>query len=383
MKNGPEFRFSWRGYQQRVLNELDEHWNDDRLHLVAAPGSGKTVLGLEVALRLKRPSLILVPTLTIRQQWIERFQLDFCKDRQSRELIACKLDTRPQLLVQTYQWLHSRVKNDSISQIAELLDDNPSLILDEAHHLKLEWWRSLKTFREKINIHKIVALTATPPIDSSSKEWSRYHELCGAIDAEISIPELVLSKDLCPHQDFVYLSEPTKEELQKIKEAAQSTEELLNIAYSSRALKRAVLGHPFIGAADRQLEKIAKQPELFSAMLSFLSSSGIDIRMRLHELGEGFSINTDKTDCLELLLNDIERNTKNYFFLSGEFAKIKRSLHWHKNKRQHRFRFKGKETVESLTQKSRSKLQAIAEICRHEKQRYGVEAAASCFNHIY
>ena len=43
----------------------------------------------------------------------------------------------------------------------------------------------------------IIALTATPPYDVSPFE----SQLCGPVDAEVSVPELVLESDLCPHQD--------------------------------------------------------------------------------------------------------------------------------------------------------------------------------------
>lgn len=41
------FRYRWRPYQQRVLDAIDQHLDDARLHIVAAPGAGKTTLGLE------------------------------------------------------------------------------------------------------------------------------------------------------------------------------------------------------------------------------------------------------------------------------------------------------------------------------------------------
>ncbi|MCI0692586.1 hypothetical protein L0337_11355 [candidate division KSB1 bacterium] len=40
--------------------------NDNHLHIIAAPGSGKTILGLEVVRRLNKPALILSPTLAVR-----------------------------------------------------------------------------------------------------------------------------------------------------------------------------------------------------------------------------------------------------------------------------------------------------------------------------
>jgi superfamily II DNA or RNA helicase len=43
---GIQFKYKWRKYQQRVLEELQEHLTDEHLHVIAPPGSGKTVLGL-------------------------------------------------------------------------------------------------------------------------------------------------------------------------------------------------------------------------------------------------------------------------------------------------------------------------------------------------
>ncbi|HWW41622.1 DEAD/DEAH box helicase family protein, partial [Pedobacter sp.] len=68
-----KFQHPWRKYQQRVLDSLEEYIADGHLHVIAPPGSGKTVLGLEVALRLNQPTLILAPAIAIRNQWIQRF----------------------------------------------------------------------------------------------------------------------------------------------------------------------------------------------------------------------------------------------------------------------------------------------------------------------
>src|SRR5437868_6004260 len=64
------FQKTWRAYQARLLEGLDLYLDDRRLHLVAAPGSGKTVLGLEVIRRIDQPTLVLAPTITIRDQWV-------------------------------------------------------------------------------------------------------------------------------------------------------------------------------------------------------------------------------------------------------------------------------------------------------------------------
>ena len=41
------FKGTWRSYQQRVLDKYDRYSQDRKIHIVAAPGSGKTTLGIE------------------------------------------------------------------------------------------------------------------------------------------------------------------------------------------------------------------------------------------------------------------------------------------------------------------------------------------------
>ncbi|MBL4862105.1 MAG: DEAD/DEAH box helicase family protein [Crocinitomicaceae bacterium] len=91
-----KFKFDWRKYQQRVLDELSHHLDDNHLDRIAPPGSGKTILGLEVTLRLNKPALIFAPTVAIRNQWIHRFcsmflQTDEVPDWISRDIRNPKL----------------------------------------------------------------------------------------------------------------------------------------------------------------------------------------------------------------------------------------------------------------------------------------------------
>ena len=72
-----KFKGKWRSYQQRVLEELVMHFSDKRLHVVAAPGAGKTILGIEVIRQLGNPALVLSPTIVIKNQWKERILQNF------------------------------------------------------------------------------------------------------------------------------------------------------------------------------------------------------------------------------------------------------------------------------------------------------------------
>ena len=80
-ENVLEFKGTWRVYQKRVLDHFDYYKADHKVHIVAAPGSGKTILGIELIKRFDRPALVLVPTITIREQWIERIKEMFLNER--------------------------------------------------------------------------------------------------------------------------------------------------------------------------------------------------------------------------------------------------------------------------------------------------------------
>ena len=53
------FKGTWRNYQARVLEHADRYMADGKIHIVAAPGSGKTTLGIELIRRMNGKALIL------------------------------------------------------------------------------------------------------------------------------------------------------------------------------------------------------------------------------------------------------------------------------------------------------------------------------------
>ena len=71
----------WRAFQQRAINRLQHAMDagDRRLQLVAPPGSGKTLMGLHLALGTRRPIVCLSNTVAIQGQWRARL-LEFGAD---------------------------------------------------------------------------------------------------------------------------------------------------------------------------------------------------------------------------------------------------------------------------------------------------------------
>lgn len=303
-----KFKADWRDYQARVLGELEKHLGDDHLHIVAAPGSGKTILGLEVMRRLAKPTIILAPTITIRNQWVERLTSMFLPSGEEKpDWISKNIREPKPLLVLTYQALHAAFtgKKDieleedpegeedpneelEISNPSKLKSPDPidgmaflkkekfqTLILDEAHHLRNEWWKALIHLKKNLNRPTVVSLTATPPYDVDFEEWKKYENLCGTMDAEISVPELVKRGDLCPHQDYVYFSVPKEKEKNKLNHFKSDISKFIQALKSNDAFLELLVTHPWWKDCQNHVEDILANPKFFSSMIIYLNAMGI------------------------------------------------------------------------------------------------------------
>ncbi|MBL3553943.1 DEAD/DEAH box helicase family protein [Rhodovulum sulfidophilum] len=259
------FRHPWRSYQARILADLEAHLDDRKLHVVAAPGAGKTVLGLEIIRRIGLRCLVLAPSLLVRDQWIERLKSDFVQDRlpDLAGLVSTDLTADVPLRVSTYQGIHQK-RNETFPAF-ELL------CLDEAHHLRRSWWHTLTGMADRHDCVTL-SLTATPPYDAAAREWANYDALCGPIDAEIPAPELVKSGDLCPHQDLVFaaVTRHAADYVRNREEEAGSLDMLRN----DPEMLAMIEALPWIADCRAHAAEILEAAELFSAMLIYLQDAG-------------------------------------------------------------------------------------------------------------
>lgn len=306
------FKGSWRAYQKRILDDLAFHLADNKIHVVAAPGAGKTTLGIEVIAQINKPTLILTPTVTIRNQWRQRIEDAFLNEN-AENIVSVNIKNPKFITVITYQALLTAFcgSKDSEEDSEENLECEPNydedkitsskrfkmnkadgiiqllasknvklLCFDEAHHLRNEWWKALDYLRENLNPEQTVALTATPPYDSKEKEWERYENLCGTVDEIISIPELVSNGDLCPHQDFIHFSLMRKHETEKIKEQINKVDNYLKNLLKNNSLIKIILNE----LQNESEETILDNPKLYISIMAFLKTANQDIPKEILKL---------------------------------------------------------------------------------------------------
>lgn len=301
------FRGSFRSYQQSIIDESSAYLDDGKINIVAAPGSGKTVLGLELIRKLGLNALVLSPTVTIKCQWGERFIDWFMPEGGNpSEYLSYDLRKPAPITSVTYQALYyalNRMKavetvDDENETEGSLLDfsefelikkikasDIKVICLDEAHHLRSEWQKALEAFLAALGKEvTTIALTATPPYDSGQHEWRRYLSVCGEIDCEIYVPELVQQKTLCPHQDYIYFNYPTAEEMQIVDEfrlrAAECVKTIIESGLFENILKTTGLLNP----DDQKMEQLLDHPKEYAGILSAAQSRGIKVPKRVIKL---------------------------------------------------------------------------------------------------
>ena len=305
-----QFRGSWRDYQDRVLQNSQKYLADGKLHIVAAPGSGKTTLGIELLRRLGEPCLILSPSITIRQQWLERITEGFLlPGREPEELLSNDLRHMKCITAITYQALYSAMKHyqgqlsdgddeseedERESEAVDFRDFDifdavkaagiKTICLDEAHHLRSEWWKALETFMKELKGMTVIALTATPPYDSTPGQWKRYIDLCGPIDEEIFTPELVREGSLCPHEDYIYFNWPSREELAEIEAYQKKEREIWEKLLTGSRFTEMIATHRGLRNPEEYSEKFLDDPKYFSALLIFCQAQDIPFPSYLREL---------------------------------------------------------------------------------------------------
>lgn len=363
-----KFKGFWRSYQQRVLDELESHLNDGKLNVVAAPGAGKTTLGIEVLVRLGSAALVIAPTITIRNQWRQRIIDHFLPDGADAAFISTDIKRISEITVSTYQGVHALCKDtgERARFIEELKDRGVrTLILDEAHHLRTEWWAVLKHLCEELSDDKprIVSLTGTPPYDVTSAEWNRYHSLCGSVDAEISIPELVKAGDLCPHQDLIYFSDLTGEEQQVIFDFRANRDAFFKSVNESSDVLYAIEESPFVSELDEHVDLIYENVDFTVALISYLLKED-SLSMSARILAEFLELRIEQIPPF-----DNERAEILFNGMIGEFQKvfknvprIRRKLKEHHLLKGNKVDFTGKFNIRRLVGRSKNKLHAIRQI---------------------
>lgn len=386
------FKGTWRRYQERVLNFSDAYLSDKKIHIVAAPGAGKTTLGIELIRRTQKPCLILSPRIVIREQWLERIKDGFLNERLSPEDILSNDMKNPKLITSiTYQTLfcgmtrYAGMTEEEETENQEAMDFShfellrtvkeagiKVICLDECHHLKNEWWKALEDFMKEMGEVTVISLTATPPYDATPVQWERYCNMCGPVDEEITVPELVKENSLCPHQDFVYFNYPTGEEQEKVDFFRQKAAQMMQKLMGDARLKEAVASHKGLEDVQGYLEKLLENPAYLSFLLIYCQEQNIPYARRWLKILNVKELPPMSEKWMEILLQGFLYDDVSEFVCQEEYREeLIRQLKAHGLIERKKVAFFVNQKLEKTLMNSAGKLKSISEICKLEYSSVG------------
>ena len=286
---------AFRHSQELALDafETDRRHRRSSTHLVAPPGSGKTVVGLEIVRRLDRPALVLAPTTTIAEQWMRTVSLftetpsafvgaggplhvltyqslcqttdpagalrDAAIDRLASERLVLTETERQALGNRMRQTPSARDARDIASRVASLKREAArdgdvsellaptararvdelvghgigTVVLDECHHLASMWGYLVRALISCLpgEVH-VVGLTATSPAELSAEDAEVYARLLGPVDFEVPTPAVVRDGHLAPYQELAWFTAPLQSEHEWLAERHLRFAELLDHLHS-------------------------------------------------------------------------------------------------------------------------------------------------------
>lgn len=121
--------------------------------IVSPPGSGKTIIGLELISQKKQPTLILVHRKQLFDQWIDRIQNFLSIPKKQIGQIGNQKDKIGKEV--TVAMIQSLTRGD----LSELKNRFGMVIVDECHHIPAKSFREVIT---QLNCYYLYGLTATP-----------------------------------------------------------------------------------------------------------------------------------------------------------------------------------------------------------------------------
>ncbi len=294
-----------RIYQKHAYDLMLKNYkekDDHTFHIVAPPGSGKTILGLLLLLKLQEKTFILSPNRTIANQWEEKFKsfaVDTVNNKGCSKLISSDIKDNPEILTTTYQAFSVKDKDGKLHKNAEelinyLIDNKfKTIVLDECHHLLNYWAEIIKKFIKKAPYRVVViGLTATPPQDKSNREKQAYLEIMGKVDYQVPIPAVVKDGNLAPFRDLPYFVTPTESELSFLNKETNSIYTLINeinklsksmvIDYNLTEYIELFIKNPMYENAPTSFnEYYLKEPDIAIAMIKYILYQDLSIPVEI------------------------------------------------------------------------------------------------------
>jgi DNA excision repair protein ERCC-3 len=252
-------------------------------------GSGKTIIGIYALGHIKGPKLIVVPTTTLKEQWVERIN----------QYIP---EQAAEIEVSTYH-AYDKLKNREFKLV----------IFDEAHRLPANTFSRLATLRADYRI----GLSATPYREDGRTDF--IFALTGfplGMDWRDIIDSGVVGKPTVT----LYILPSTQDKMRKLDELLRDDKKTLIYSYwlelGERVAKR--FNIPFVYGDTRNRLDILKTAQV--AVVSSVGGEGVSLPdlERIIEVGFQFGSRREEAQLMGRLFHSIEKEPEHIILMTDD-----------------------------------------------------------------
>lgn len=190
--------------------------------------------------------------------------------------------------------------------------------------------------------------------------------MCGEIDEEITVPELVKEGSLCPHQDYVYFNYPTSEETKEIRAFEDKSHKLLEELMNDITFQKTIQTHTCL-FQQPDLDTLLDKPQYLSAVLIFLEEKGLSYPKQYQEILGYQKLEKMSLKWMEILLQGLLFDDHDSYAISEEYQeqllkRLKSQGFIEKNQ----VLLQMNQAIEKMLVKSVGKCESIKDIVFHE-----------------
>lgn len=248
------------------------------------------------------------------------------------------------------------------------------VVFDECHHLTGFWAEMAVTLLEKLGSPKVLGLTATPPGDSelSDYELALHKTLLRNIDFKLLTPAVVREGFLAPYQDLVYFTRPGTGELEFVRNCSDSLVRVLAMTenHDETTLSDWLSGELNNITVETFASVLRKRRDFIENAASYLSACGKEMPERFRPFAGKKLRLEDRADLVGRYAAKflLARSEEKLRCLHGELAAAFRPLGYVLTEKGLRH---CQSTVDRVLSLSQAKLDAMADILKHEMQGAG------------
>lgn len=190
--------------------------------------------------------------------------------------------------------------------------------------------------------------------------------MCGEIDEEITVPELVKEGSLYPHQDYVYFNYPTSEETKEIRAFEDKSHKLLEELMNDITFQKTIQTHTCL-FQQPDLDTLLDKPQYLSAVLIFLEEKGLSYPKQYQEILGYQKLEKMSLKWMEILLQGLLFDDHDSYAISEEYQeqllkRLKSQGFIEKNQ----VLLQMNQAIEKMLVKSVGKCESIKDIVFHE-----------------